>query len=79
MSDEEVVRRRQLFLREVREAEAEHGAGQAQEFETMEELLAVLREPKTREFKSLGRGRGGGRPYQKWTSQQLYDKAFGSD
>ncbi len=36
--------RRQLFLREVREAEAEYGAGRAQEFETMEALLAELRD-----------------------------------
>jgi Arc/MetJ-type ribon-helix-helix transcriptional regulator len=30
-----------------------------------------------REFKSLGKGRGGGQPYLSWNSQQLYDKAFG--
>ena len=36
-------------------------------------------EPLAREFKSLGMGRGGGRRYRRWTSQQLYDKAFGGD
>ena len=30
-----------------------------------------------REFKSLGKGRGGGQPYRPWSSQELYDKAFG--
>jgi prevent-host-death family protein len=35
--------RRQLFLREVREAEAEYSTGQAAEFEDMEALLADLR------------------------------------
>lgn len=35
--------RRQLFLREVREAEAEYGAGSARTFDDMEELLAELR------------------------------------
>lgn len=35
--------RRQLFLREVREAEAEYVAGDAKPFEDMESLLADLR------------------------------------
>jgi prevent-host-death family protein len=35
--------RRQLFLREVREAEAEYAAGAVPEFEDMEALLAELR------------------------------------
>jgi prevent-host-death family protein len=35
--------RRQLFLREVREAEAEYAAGSARVFEDMEALLAELR------------------------------------
>lgn len=36
--------RRQLFLREVREAEAEHGAGKARTFDDMEALLTELRD-----------------------------------
>ena len=36
-------------------------------------------EPRAREFKSLGKGRGGGQPYLPWSSQELYDKAFGGD
>jgi prevent-host-death family protein len=35
--------RRQLFLREVREAEAEYSAGQSSEYEGMDALLADLR------------------------------------
>jgi prevent-host-death family protein len=35
--------RRQLFLREVREAEAEYAAGKAPEFDDVEALLADLR------------------------------------
>jgi hypothetical protein len=30
-----------------------------------------------REFKSLAAGRGGGRPYEPWDSQRLYEKTFG--
>jgi len=30
-----------------------------------------------REFRSLGRGRGGGRPYEKWAADDLYRKAVG--
>jgi len=36
--------RRQLFLREVREAEAEYAAGQAASFDDIEVLLADLRD-----------------------------------
>ena len=32
-----------------------------------------------REFKSLGKGHGGGQPYRPWSSQKLHDKAFGQD
>ena len=35
--------RRQLFLREVREAEAEYASGQARSFDDMEALLGELR------------------------------------
>ncbi len=35
--------RRQLFLREVREAEAEYASGEAHEYEDLEALLADLR------------------------------------
>ncbi|HEY7023880.1 MAG TPA: type II toxin-antitoxin system Phd/YefM family antitoxin [Candidatus Limnocylindrales bacterium] len=37
------VARRQLFLREVREAEAEYGSGNARAFDDMEALLGELR------------------------------------
>jgi prevent-host-death family protein len=36
--------RRQLFLREVREAEAEYSAGKAHEYEDVDSLLAELRD-----------------------------------
>jgi prevent-host-death family protein len=36
--------RRQLFMREVREAEAEYAAGDGRSFEDMEALLAELRD-----------------------------------
>ena len=36
-------------------------------------------ERKPRELKSLGKGRGGGQPYRRWGSEELYDKAFGSE
>jgi len=41
--DELRIARRALFLREVREAEAEYGSGQAATFEDVESLLAELR------------------------------------
>jgi hypothetical protein len=31
----------------------------------------------TREFRSLGKGRGGGQPYRKWDSRRLYKKVSG--
>jgi Arc/MetJ-type ribon-helix-helix transcriptional regulator len=36
-------------------------------------------EHKPRQFRSLGAGHGGGRPYRPWTSKKLYEKAFGSE
>ncbi len=30
-----------------------------------------------RVFHSMGRGRGGGRPYEKWDAHELYRKAMG--
>jgi Arc/MetJ-type ribon-helix-helix transcriptional regulator len=36
-------------------------------------------ERKPRELKSLGKGRGGGQPYRRWGSQELYDKALGRE
>lgn len=32
-----------------------------------------------REFKSLGKGHGGGKRYRRWSSRKLYDKAYGAD
>jgi hypothetical protein len=32
---------------------------------------------KPRTFHSLGRGRGGGRPYEPWDADELYRKAMG--
>lgn len=34
-------------------------------------------EQQSRDFRSLGKGRGGGRPFERWESQKLYDKATG--
>lgn len=34
---------------------------------------------KPREFRSLGKGHGGGRPYQPVASKRLYEKAFGTE
>jgi predicted DNA-binding protein len=36
-------------------------------------------EPHARAFTSLGKGRGGGQPYRRWSSPELYDKSFGGD
>ena len=30
-----------------------------------------------RDFRSLGKGRGGGRPYEGWSSEALYRRAMG--
>jgi Arc/MetJ-type ribon-helix-helix transcriptional regulator len=32
-----------------------------------------------REFRSLGKGHGGGKPYQRLTSSKLYEKVYGTD
>ena len=36
-------------------------------------------ERKPRELKSLGKGHGGGQPYRRWGSQELYDKTLGRE
>jgi len=36
-------------------------------------------EPRAKEFKSMGTGHGGGEPYRRWSSQELYDKLIGGD
>ncbi len=44
-----------------------------------EGLQRVIKElgEKPREFRSLGKGRGGGRPYTPWDAQVLYKKRIG--
>ena len=32
-----------------------------------------------RELKSMGRGHGAGKRYRRWSSREVYDKAFGAD
>lgn len=36
-------------------------------------------EGQSRQFHSLGKGRGGGRPYESWDSGDVYARVFGND
>lgn len=34
-------------------------------------------EPARRQYRSLGKGRGTGRPYEPWSAKELYEKSMG--
>ncbi len=71
LTEEEAAGLRQLAVRE--------GRSQAELIRDGIRRVIEGAEPHAREFKSLGKGHGGGRRYRKWTSSEVYDKAFGTD
>ena len=71
LTEEEAADLRRLAVRE--------GRSQAELIRDGIRRVIVEAQPQAREFKSLGKGRGGGQPYRAWSSQKLYDKAFGGD
>jgi len=71
LTEEEAADLRRLAVRE--------GRSQAELIRDGIRRVIVEGQPKAREFKSLGKGRGGGQPYRPWNSKKLYDKAFGGD
>jgi Ribbon-helix-helix protein, copG family len=70
LSDHEAEQLRQISIRD----------GRPQAELIREGVRHVIAEAGTerREYRSLGLGRGGGRPYQKWDADQLYRKATGT-
>lgn len=71
LTEEEAVDLRRLAVRE----------GRSQAELIRDGIRRVIDEAgrKPRKFKSLGKGRGGGKPYRRLSSQRLYEKAFGTD
>jgi Ribbon-helix-helix protein, copG family len=54
------------------------GSGRAQAEIIREGIRRIVGEPGlARQFRSLGKGHGGGQPYTRWASRDLYKKAMG--
>ncbi len=71
LSEEEASQLRRLAVRE--------GRPQAELIrEGIQRLVADLAD-QPREFKSLGKGRGGGQPYGGWESDRLFRAVMGRD
>jgi len=61
---------------QLRRASIREGKPQAELIrEGVRRVIADVAEP--REFRSLGMGRGGGRPYEPWSADDLYRKQMG--
>ena len=61
---------------QLREVAARAGRPQAELIR--EGVRRVIAESGTaREYRSLGKGHGGGRPYEPWSPEELHDKAMG--
>jgi hypothetical protein len=68
LSDEEIER--------LRRVSAETGVSQSELIRSGVRMV-VGETPSARVFHSLGAGASGGRPRRRWTSDEVYDKAFG--
>jgi len=69
LSDQEAEQLRLLAIRD----------GRAQAELIREGVRHVIAEsdPARRQYRSLGKGRGGGRPYERWPAGELYEKSMG--
>lgn len=61
----------------LRRAAAREGRSQAELIRQGVRHICEEADAQAREFRSLGKGRGGGMPYEGWSSDALYDKATG--
>ena len=69
LSDDEAEGLRRAALRE--------GRSQAELIREGVRRIVADADSKPRVFRSMGKGHGGGRPYESWTSDELYDKVMG--
>ena len=71
LTEEEAADLRRLAVRE--------GRSQAELIRDGIRRVIGRAEHQQRELKSMGKGHGAGRRYRRWSSQEVYDKAFGVD
>ena len=71
LSDQEAEQLRLLAIRD----------GRPQAELIREGVRHVIAESSTeqRRYRSLGKGRGGGRPYKRWSADALHDRVMGED
>ena len=69
LTDDEAEGLRRVAVRE--------GRPQAELIREGVRLVIAEAELEPRTFRSLGKGRGGGRSYERWPAQQLHDKVMG--
>ena len=69
LTDQEAEQLRQLSIRD----------GRAQAELIREGVRRVIAEAGAarRQYRSLGKGKGGGRPYEPWGSKELYERSMG--
>lgn len=69
LSDQEAEQLRLLAIRD--------GRPQAELIREGVRHVIAESDPARRRYRSLGKGHGGGRPYGRWKSEELYDKSMG--
>ena len=69
LTDQEAEQLKQLSLRD--------GRPQAELIREGVRRVIAESDPARRQYRSLGLGRGGGRPYEPWKADDLHDKAMG--
>ena len=69
LSDQEAEQLRQLSVRD--------GRPQAELIREGVRHVIAENDAGRREYRSLGRGRGGGRPYEPWRADDLHDRVMG--
>lgn len=69
LSDDEAEQLRQLAIRD--------GRPQAELIREGVRRVIAESDPERRQYRSLGLGRGGGQPVERWQASDLYDEAMG--
>jgi hypothetical protein len=69
LSDQEAEQLRLLSIRD--------GRPQAELIREGVRHVIAESDPTRRQYRSLGKGRGGGRPYERWPAAEVYDKSMG--
>ncbi len=69
LSDQEAEQLRLLSVRD--------GRPQAELIREGVRHVIAEADPARRQYRSLGKGRGGGQPYERWPAAELYEKSMG--